>query len=185
MGSFSYFRRYILADAIASHDELFLLFDLSSLATRKHTIRRTAMSEFTMKYEQKNMPFRRLGSSGLRVPVFSIGGCKCNYARCQEEPQTYKHLTRVDHWRYREWRPRQGVFSILRYRLYSPPSFFSPSRILSRRLSRMGLICSTKRKAMRLAIRRRSCKVSFLFAAIPPVFSGSFSSLEAVELSKS
>lgn len=27
-----------------------------------------------MKYEQKNMPFRRLGSSGLRVPVFSIGG---------------------------------------------------------------------------------------------------------------
>lgn len=26
-------------------------------------------------YEAKNMPFRRLGPSGLRVPVFSLGAC--------------------------------------------------------------------------------------------------------------
>jgi hypothetical protein len=27
-------------------------------------------------FDPKNMPFRRLGPSGLRVPVFSLGGCK-------------------------------------------------------------------------------------------------------------
>lgn len=27
-------------------------------------------------YDPKNMTFRRLGPSGLRVPVFSLGGCK-------------------------------------------------------------------------------------------------------------
>lgn len=26
-------------------------------------------------FDPKNMPFRRLGSSGLRVPLFSLGGC--------------------------------------------------------------------------------------------------------------
>ncbi|ETW86782.1 voltage-gated potassium channel beta 2 [Heterobasidion irregulare TC 32-1] len=31
-------------------------------------------SEVKLEYQQKNMPFRRLGSSGLRVPVFSLGG---------------------------------------------------------------------------------------------------------------
>jgi hypothetical protein len=30
-----------------------------------------------IEYNAKNtMPFRRLGPSGLRVPVFSLGGCK-------------------------------------------------------------------------------------------------------------
>jgi len=29
-----------------------------------------------LKYQQKGMPFRTLGASGLRVPVFSLGGCK-------------------------------------------------------------------------------------------------------------
>jgi len=28
-------------------------------------------------FDPKDMPFRRLGSSGLRVPVFSLGGCAC------------------------------------------------------------------------------------------------------------
>ena len=28
-----------------------------------------------MEYDPKGMPFRRLGRSGLRVPVFSLGGC--------------------------------------------------------------------------------------------------------------
>jgi hypothetical protein len=28
-------------------------------------------------FDAKNMPFRQLGSSGLRVPVFSLGGCAC------------------------------------------------------------------------------------------------------------
>lgn len=27
-------------------------------------------------FDRKNMPFRRLGPSGLRVPLFSLGGCK-------------------------------------------------------------------------------------------------------------
>ena len=27
-------------------------------------------------FDPKNMPFRRLGGSGLRVPLFSLGGCK-------------------------------------------------------------------------------------------------------------
>jgi hypothetical protein len=34
------------------------------------------MSEAPVKFDPKNMLYRRLGSSGLRVPVFSIGGCK-------------------------------------------------------------------------------------------------------------
>jgi len=34
----------------------------------------TAMSEVKMEFDPKNMPFRRLGPSGLRVPVFSLGG---------------------------------------------------------------------------------------------------------------
>lgn len=29
-----------------------------------------------MEYDPKGMPFRRLGPSGLRVPVFSLGGCE-------------------------------------------------------------------------------------------------------------
>ena len=29
-----------------------------------------------MEYDPKGMPFRRLGGSGLRVPLFSLGGCK-------------------------------------------------------------------------------------------------------------
>lgn len=33
-----------------------------------------------LEYNTKGMPFRRLGSSGLRVPLFSLGGCKCNAA---------------------------------------------------------------------------------------------------------
>lgn len=28
-----------------------------------------------LEFDPKNMPFRRLGSSGLRVPLFSLGGC--------------------------------------------------------------------------------------------------------------
>lgn len=27
-------------------------------------------------YDPKGMPFRRLGPSGLRVPLFSLGGCQ-------------------------------------------------------------------------------------------------------------
>ncbi len=27
-------------------------------------------------FDPKQMPFRRLGSSGLRIPVFSLGGCE-------------------------------------------------------------------------------------------------------------
>ncbi|KAG6332024.1 hypothetical protein ID866_7063 [Astraeus odoratus] len=32
------------------------------------------MSNVKIEFDPKNMPFRRLGSSGLRVPVFSLGG---------------------------------------------------------------------------------------------------------------
>ena len=30
-----------------------------------------------LEYNSKGMPFRRLGPSGLRVPLFSLVGCKC------------------------------------------------------------------------------------------------------------
>ena len=32
------------------------------------------MSTPTIEYDPKNMPFRRLGNSGLRVPILSLGG---------------------------------------------------------------------------------------------------------------
>lgn len=31
-----------------------------------------------LEYDPKGMPFRRLGPSGLRVPIFSLGGCELN-----------------------------------------------------------------------------------------------------------
>lgn len=34
------------------------------------------MSTVKYEFDPKNMPFRRLGPSGLRVPVFSLGGCE-------------------------------------------------------------------------------------------------------------
>lgn len=30
----------------------------------------------SVEFDAKGMPFRRLGPSGLRVPLFSLGGCK-------------------------------------------------------------------------------------------------------------
>ena len=35
-----------------------------------------SVSGTTMEYDPKGMPFRRLGPSGLRVPLFSLGGCE-------------------------------------------------------------------------------------------------------------
>ena len=32
-------------------------------------------TEVKLEFDPKDMPFRRLGSSGLRVPLFSLGGC--------------------------------------------------------------------------------------------------------------
>lgn len=29
-------------------------------------------------FDPKTMPFRQLGSTGLRVPVLSLGGCRCS-----------------------------------------------------------------------------------------------------------
>lgn len=34
------------------------------------------MSVVKYEFDPKGMPFRRLGPSGLRVPVFSLGGCE-------------------------------------------------------------------------------------------------------------
>lgn len=34
------------------------------------------MSDVKVEFDPKNMPFRRLGESGLRVPLFSLGGCR-------------------------------------------------------------------------------------------------------------
>jgi hypothetical protein len=36
----------------------------------------TAMSTVKTEFDPKNMRFRRLGATGLRVPVFSLGGCE-------------------------------------------------------------------------------------------------------------
>ncbi|KJA28302.1 hypothetical protein HYPSUDRAFT_33637 [Hypholoma sublateritium FD-334 SS-4] len=47
-------------------------------------------------YDPKGMPFRRLGPSGLRVPLFSLGGCKCVLlGMCGA---LMKLLGRVDSW---------------------------------------------------------------------------------------
>lgn len=47
-------------------------------------------------YDPKGMPFRRLGPSGLRVPLFSLGGCKCVLlGMCGT---LMKLLGRVDSW---------------------------------------------------------------------------------------
>lgn len=40
------------------------------------------MSVVKLEFDPKNMPFRRLGPSGLRVPVFSLGGCTAWYGLC-------------------------------------------------------------------------------------------------------
>lgn len=34
-----------------------------------------ALDDGFVTFDPKNMPFRRLGPSGLRVPLFSIGSC--------------------------------------------------------------------------------------------------------------
>jgi len=34
-----------------------------------------ALEDGFVTFDPKNMPFRRLGPSGLRVPLFSIGSC--------------------------------------------------------------------------------------------------------------
>lgn len=39
------------------------------------------MSVPTKAYNRKGMPFRRLGPSGLRVPLFSLGGCTSCFFR--------------------------------------------------------------------------------------------------------
>ncbi len=36
----------------------------------------TMAQEVKLEYDAKGMPFRRLGSSGLRVPLLSLGACK-------------------------------------------------------------------------------------------------------------
>lgn len=35
-----------------------------------------AIANMAVEFDAKGMPFRRLGSSGLRVPLFSLGGCQ-------------------------------------------------------------------------------------------------------------
>ena len=41
-------------------------------------------------FDPKGMPFRRLGASGLRVPVFSLGGCKWPVVSCCFECAEYE-----------------------------------------------------------------------------------------------
>jgi hypothetical protein len=45
---------------------------------------------FTMlEFQVRDMPFRRLGSSGLRIPLFSLGGCAPYFALAD---CAYSHL---------------------------------------------------------------------------------------------
>lgn len=39
------------------------------------TLAMNSPTQSKVKYNPKGMPFRRLGPSGLRVPLFSLGGC--------------------------------------------------------------------------------------------------------------
>lgn len=38
-------------------------------------------------FDKKNMPFRRLGRSGLRIPLFSLGACEYSQEPCDKLPQ--------------------------------------------------------------------------------------------------
>ena len=74
-----------------------------------------AMStEVKMEFDPKGMPFRRLGSSGLRVPLLSLGACM----RCFSSTLQFK-LTVL-----------QGSPSVV-------PSRATPSRCLSRRVAQV------------------------------------------------
>lgn len=57
-------------------------------------------------FDQKDMPFRRLGPSGLRVPVFCLGGCNVS-----SQNHSKKNLLNKDDraysWSDRSWRSRQ------------------------------------------------------------------------------
>lgn len=65
------------------------------------------MSTVKYEFDPKGVPFRRLGPSGLRVPVFSLGGCEyitfleVNVCLIDQRP-------RADFGRDRHRRPSQG-----------------------------------------------------------------------------
>lgn len=63
-------------------------------------------------FDPKNMPFRRLGPSGLRVPVFSLGGCE--FLALSRETMTDYNIPlslsiRAHSWRNRCWGSCEGL----------------------------------------------------------------------------
>lgn len=48
----------------------------SSVNVVRSSLRKMSAATTYTDFDPKNMPFRRLGPSGLRVPLFSLGGCK-------------------------------------------------------------------------------------------------------------
>ena len=111
-------------------------------------------------YDPKGMPFRRLGPSGLRVPLFSLGGCKCDLGVCGV---LIKLLGRVDSWWNCQGRSCEGMLYaiVLHEVLWTdriPMTSSSFDRILSRPHSKQGSTCSTLLKNTLGESPKRNCE---------------------------
>ena len=99
-------------------------------------------------FDPRNMPFRRLGSTGLRVPLFSIGSC----ASCQPSPS--KGLCRrLNH---------QGSPSV-------PRSVKILPKTSSGSLSSTESTCSILLRAIMLEAQRSSCQSPLYLSHVVPV----------------
>jgi len=67
----------------------------------------TLQTDVKVQFDPKNMPFRRLGPSGLRVPVFSLGGCTCPEITSEDDSLMY--LYRADAGQIRHWTANEGA----------------------------------------------------------------------------
>lgn len=83
--------------------------NVSKLGTVLRLFLTTIMSSDTHPtYSDKGMPFRRLGPSGLRVPLFSLGGCTYVHENRGRARHSQIFSDRADDWRFGNWGPSQG-----------------------------------------------------------------------------
>lgn len=100
-------------------------------------------------FDPKNMSFRRLGPSGLRVPVFSLGGCKLHprvVFLSKSLTRCYVGLTFGDSVVGDPVKVRLSTVKLMVGRSLIPKTF--SSRTLSRLLSTMELTCSIPQRDM-------------------------------------
>ena len=96
-------------------------------------------------FDPKKMPFRRFGSTGLRVPIFAMGSCVSYLIASPRNRGRYLCLT------------LQGSLSVPRLRKVL-------LRTSSGSLFRMGSTCSTPLRVMVLEVPRSSCESHPSFA---------------------